>query len=63
MSTKSLSILKKLTKPKSKREVSSLLIARHGSTIRENASADPTALDERARQTIPSQRKKTPRPA
>ncbi|HEX8611596.1 MAG TPA: hypothetical protein VF800_09950 [Telluria sp.] len=62
MSTKSFSILKKLTKPKSKQEVSSLLIARHGSTLRENASADTTALDERVRQAIPLQRKKTPRP-
>lgn len=62
MSTKSLSTLKKLTKPKSKQEINSLLIARHGSTIRENVSADSTALDKHARQTIPSQRKKNPRP-
>lgn len=62
MSTKSLSILKKLTKPKSKQEVTSFIIERHGSAIRENVSTDLSALDVRARQSVPLPRKKTPRP-
>ncbi|MDQ1923965.1 hypothetical protein [Massilia pseudoviolaceinigra] len=62
MSAKSLAILKKHTKPKSRQETESFLIARHGVLTRENASADLSALDERARKSIPSQRKKVPRP-
>lgn len=58
MSNKALSILQKHTKPKSKSEVQEYLVKRHGVVERENASADLTALDERARMFVVSPVKK-----
>jgi hypothetical protein len=47
MKSKSLAILLKVTKPKSKEEMRAFLIERHGVLGRDNASADVTALDDR----------------
>jgi hypothetical protein len=47
MTSKSLGILLKVTKPKSKEEMRAFLIERHGVLGRGNASADVTALDDR----------------
>jgi len=47
MTSKSLAILLKVTKPKSKEEMRTFLIERHGVLGRGNASADVTALDDR----------------
>lgn len=59
MSAKALAILqKKTTKPKSRLEVQKYLVARHGKVVRENASADLTALDERALKSIGLQTKR-----
>ncbi len=52
MSATALDILRKATKPKSQQEVDDFLTRRHGAVCRENASADLSALDERARRML-----------
>lgn len=58
MSTKELATLLKLTKPKSPEEERKYLEERHGTTVRDNASADLTALDDRARASLAPRAKK-----
>ncbi|SFV11504.1 hypothetical protein [Pseudoduganella namucuonensis] len=59
MSNKALAILRKNTKPKTKSEVQEYLVKRHGAVARENASADLTALDDRARLLVLASAKKS----
>jgi hypothetical protein len=47
MTSKSLAILLKVTKPKSKEEMRAFVVDRHGALGRGNVSADITALDDR----------------
>lgn len=46
MTSKTLEILKRLARPKTREEVEALMIKLHGTTGRENASSDPNALDD-----------------